>query len=1119
MSSSVIRDNHSHGRVGDFLKQAISTNAEISIVSAYFTIYAYHYLKQNLDEINSLRFLFGEPTFIKSMDPDKTNMRNFRIEDDNLAIGLESRLTQKAVAKECSEWIQAKTEIRSMVKPNFLHGKMVHIHQESGIEKAIAGSSNFTVNGLGLGGGGNIELNLVIDSDRDRQELKEWFDALWNDQTGLVEDVKEQVLAYLEQLYLENEPEFIYFKTLFHLFENYLDEQQTGGFLNEQTGFFDSEIWNRLYDFQKDGVKGAINKIIRHNGCIIADSVGLGKTFEALAVIKYFELLNHRVLVVCPKKLTGNWTIYQASQNHLLNPFRKDRFNYSVLVHTDMARVSGRSDANGIELENFNWGAYDLVVIDESHNFRGNPIERTKEDGSLKMNRAKWLMEKVIKSGSKTKVLMLSATPVNNSLRDLRNQIAFITEGKDDALFSSCKIKDIGLTLKNAQTHFTNWADAKKNPNRNMKQLLERLDSSFFKLLDELTIARSRKHIKTFYKIEAIGKFPERSKPHSVYPEIDLNNRFPSYDRINRQILEYKLSVFNPSAYIKPDKKQKYEAISKTHVLAFQQADRENFLIGMMKVNFLKRLESSIESFEISLDRTIRKIETLEAKITGFLNSSPLIPPFGKVSQEESLESMAPDEEELEENGEDREAWQVGKKLKFDLADIRLEEWRTDLRNDKEALIGLLNNAAAVTPERDAKLAELRKLITTKVNTPYNGINKKVIVFTAFADTAIYLYNNILVLCQKELGLHVALVCGSFTRTTFGKTDYDSILLNFSPISKNRAKITSAAQNEEIDILIATDCISEGQNLQDCDYLINYDIHWNPVRIIQRFGRIDRLGSRNATIQLVNFWPTRDLDNYINLKERVEARMALVDMTATGEDNVLNTEQIEDLITDDLKYRYHQLKKLKDEILDLEDMDEAVSLTDFTLDDFRIELVNFIETNRNRLTKAPFGLYAVVPSPSGQHAGLLEAGRFTGNEKDIIKSGVIFCLKQKGQNDGNEAVNPLNPYFMVYVRSDGTVRFNYTHARQILEIYRLLCQGRKTPYEICCELFNEETQNGADMTGYTTLLKKAVDEIIRMFKKKGGQKLTSDRGALLIPSAKQIYNMGNFELVTWLIIK
>lgn len=1120
MSKSAIRDNHSHGTVGDFLKQAITKNSDISIVSAYFTIYAYHRLKSNLDGINNLRFLFGEPTFIKSMDPDKTNVRDFKIEDDKIVIPLESRLTQKTVAKECSEWIKTRTEIRSMVKPNFLHGKMYHIHQESGIEKAIAGSSNFTVNGLGLGGSKNIELNLIIDSDRDRQELKEWFDSIWNDQTGLVEDVKEQVLKYLEQLYLENEPEFIYYKTLYHIFENYLNEQKRGGLLNERTGFFDSEIWDTLYDFQKDGVKGAINKILKHNGCIIADSVGLGKTYEALAVIKYFELLNNRVLVVCPKKLTGNWTIYQASQNHVLNPFKKDRYNYTVLYHTDMARVSGHSAANGIDLENFNWSAYDLVVIDESHHFRGNPVERAREDGSLKMNRAKWLMEKVIKSGAKTKVLMLSATPVNNSLRDLRNQISLITEGREDALLECCKIKDIGQTLKNAQTHFTLWADHTKNPNRSMKQLLERLDSSFFKLLDELTIARSRKHIKGFYKIETVGKFPERNKPHSVYPEIDLKNRFPSYDRINKQILEYKLSVFNPSAYVKPENQKKYEDMAATQVLNFKQTDRENFLIGMMKVNFLKRLESSIESFEISLDRIIQKIENLENKINDFLKNR-------KDSQEESLESIEPDEDELEENGEDMEQWQVGKKLKFDLADINLHEWLVDLKKDKEALVGLLNNANAVTPERDAKLAVLKKLITEKVRKPFNDNNKKVIVFTAFADTAMYLYKNIKGWCKNELGMHSALVCGNYTQTTYGKTDYDSILLNFSPVSKNRSKMTSAVQRElfktdiiqEIDVLIATDCISEGQNLQDCDYLINYDIHWNPVRIIQRFGRIDRLGSVNATIQLVNFWPTKDLDNYINLKERVEARMALVDVTATGEDNVLNTEQIEELITEDLKYRSRQLKKLKDEVLDLEDMDESVSLTDFTLDDFRIELMNFIESNRKRLSDAPFGLYAVVLSPSGEHADLFESGQFTANERDIIKPGVVFCLKQKGENEGNEEVNPLNPYFLVYIRSDGTVRFNYTHAKQILEIYRLMCQGKKVPYDKLCELFNEDTQNGKNMVEYTELLKKVVEEIIRMFKKKSSHKLTSDRGALLIPSAKQLHDMDNFELVTWLIVR
>jgi len=1111
MNYSAIKDNHKHGTVGEFLKDVITADSEVSIVSAYFTIYAYHKLKENFNGINKLNFLFGEPTFIKSLDPEKVNSRDFKIEDDKLVIPLENRLTQKTMAKECSEWIKNKAEIRSMVKPNFLHGKLYHIRQQSGIEKAIAGSSNFTVNGLGLGGSKNIELNLIVDSDRDRQELKSWFDSIWNDQTGLVEDVKEEVLKYLEQLYIENEPEFIYFKTLYHIFEEYLSEQRKGGLLDEKTGFYDSEIWDKLYEFQKDGVKGAINKILKHNGCIIADSVGLGKTFEALAVIKYFELLNGRVLVVCPKKLSGNWTVYQASQNHALNPFKKDRFNYSVLYHTDMGRESGRSDANGIDLENFNWGAYDLVVIDESHNFRGNPIEKVKDDGSIKMNRAKWLMEKVVKSGVKTKVLMLSATPVNNSLKDLRNQISFITEGKEDALFELCKIKSIGQTLENAQKNFTRWADP-KNKNKSMKHLLERLDSSFFKLLDELTIARSRKHIINFYDMKAIGKFPKREKPHSVYPDIDIEKRFPSYDRINKQILEYKLSVFNPSAYVLSAKQAKYEALAGGQVLNFKQSDREHFLIGMMKVNYLKRLESSIESFEISLDRTIQKIEHLEEKITDFLQSK-------KNSQEESLETLTPSDEEIEEITDDIESWQVGKKLKFDLADLDLKKWCKDLKKDKEALIDLLNNAKVVTPERDAKLKELKKIIRDKIKKPVNGDNKKVIIFTAFADTAVYLYDNLKQWIKDDLKLHSALVCGSYTQTSFGKNDYDSILVNFSPRSKNRAQLNISNQKSEIDILIATDCISEGQNLQDCDFLVNYDIHWNPVRIIQRFGRIDRLGSTNTTIQLVNFWPTKDLDNYINLKERVECRMALVDVTATGEDNILNTEQLEELITDDLKYRNQQLKKLQNEVLDIEDMDESISLTDFTLDDFRIELMNFIENNRKRLKDSPLGLYAVVPAPCGEHASLIKNREISATEKEIIKPGMIYCLSQKNGSDDNEAVNPLNPYFLVYIRDDGTVRYNYTNAKQILEIYRLLCQGQKQPYEELCFLFNQETDNGMKMEKYSELLSKAVKEIVHIFKKKGNAKLTSDRGAMLIPLAKQINEMDDFELVTWLIVR
>jgi len=551
VSTSSIRDNRQRGSIGDFLRDNIMGNASLSIVSAYFTIYAYNQLKHQLGSIDNLRFLFGEPTFIKSLDPTKTNRRDFKIEDDKIVIPIESRLVQKSVAKDCSKWIKEKVSIKSMVKPNFLHGKMYHITQSTGIEKAIIGSSNFTVNGLGLCGTPNIELNLIVDNDRDRTDLKQWFDELWNDQTGLVEDVKSQVLKYLEQLYIENEPEFIYFKTLFHIFENFLDEQKKGGLLTTQTGFFESEIWNMLYEFQKDGVKGAINKILKHNGCIIADSVGLGKTFEALAVIRYFELLNYRVLVLCPKKLSNNWTIYQSSQANTLNPFKTDKFNYTVCYHTDLVRETGKSDANGIDLENFNWGAWDLIVIDESHNFRGNPMEKTSDDGSLRMNRAKWLMDKIIKEGVQTKVLMLSATPVNNNLRDLRNQILLITEGKNHAMFESTQIKDISLSLKNAQTQFTLWADNKKNPDRTVKQLIEKLDSSFFKLLDELTIARSRKHIKSFYKAEQeIGKFPERLKPMAIYSNIDLKDRFYNYDELNKIILQYKLTVFNPSAYI-----------------------------------------------------------------------------------------------------------------------------------------------------------------------------------------------------------------------------------------------------------------------------------------------------------------------------------------------------------------------------------------------------------------------------------------------------------------------------------------------------------------------------------------------------------------------------------------
>ncbi|MCD6274155.1 MAG: NgoFVII family restriction endonuclease [Deltaproteobacteria bacterium] len=1107
---SSIKDNHARGCIGDFLKQQIKKESRLSILSAYFTIYAYQHLKDNLDNIETLDFLFGEPTFIKAIDPLKTDKKEFKIEDNNLVIPLEKRLKQKSVAKECSNWIKNKVNIKSMVKPNFLHGKMYHIINKNGVQKAILGSSNFTVNGLGLGENSNIELNMEVTDDRDRKDLLNWFEEIWNDDTGLVEDVKAEVLSYIEQLYADNDPEFIYFKMLYHLFDKFLSDQKQWGLLDEKTGFFETKVWDMLYEFQKDAVKGAINKIIKHNGCVIADSVGLGKTFEALAVIKYFELLNNKVLVLCPKKLSDNWTIYQAQNNSLLNPLVDDRLGYTVLCHTDLSRESGRSISN-IDLGTINWGNYDLVVIDESHNFRNNTRGKRDEDGNIiRKSRYEKLMDDIINSGVNTKVLLLSATPVNNNLKDLRNQLYFISGGKDDAFYENTGVKNIARTMKNAQTVFTHWADPKKNSTRNVKELLERLDSSFFKILDALTIARSRKHIKTYYRNEMkrIGAFPQRVPVISKAPDIDIKNEFPSYDRINKEIMTYKLSLFNPSFYVKEDWKSHYEAKAGKAVAAFSQEARENFLIGMMKVNFLKRLESSIESFEISMQRTIEKITDLENKIKNYQNAAP------GSSEIEPPEIYDEDDEEL------NDANNIGKKLLFNLAHLKLDLWLKDLKSDKDALSLLKTAAQAVTPARDNKLAVLKELINRKIKNPINENNRKIIIFTAFADTANYLYNNLENFAGKDLNVHIALVAGSgANKTTLGKSRFDHIITNFSPVSKNRDKIKEMPQNEEIDILIATDCISEGQNLQDCDYLVNYDIHWNPVKIIQRFGRIDRLGSKNKKIQLVNFWPTDDLNNYINLKDRVEARMALVDIAATGEENLLETDQIQDLIEDDLKFRNRQLKKLQKEVLDLEDLDENISLSEFTLDDFRIELSNYIEKNRQKLEDAPFGLYAIVPAPENRHVNNAGLSDISESTKKIIKPGVIYCLKQKGNTDGNEAVNPLSPYFLVYVRDDGTVRFNYTHVKQILEIFRLLSTGVDKPYEKLCDIFNNETDNGSKMEKYSALLKIAVKEINSVFKKKANIKLTQSRGALLIPKTKHARTSEHFELITWLIIR
>lgn len=1087
-----IRDNHSRGSVADFLRLRVSDGSLLSVVSAYFTIHAYQALKEKLDGIDRLRFLFGEPRFIGSLDPEKTERKRFSIEDDGLELA--NRLQQRKVAYDCARWLEEKVDVRSVLDANFVHGKMFHI-DDGRREHAIVGSSNFTRRGLGLSSTSNIELNLIVDSDRDRSDLKAWFDAIWDDK-ALVSDVKEEVLRYLEQLYVNHSPEFIYFKTLYHVFERFISGHDADARLFEQTAIVDTEIWKALFDFQKDGVKGAIHKINAHNGCILADSVGLGKTYSALAVIKYFELRNHRVLVLCPKKLRDNWTVFLAQNNSDLNPFLTDRFSYTVLSHTDLSREGGRVD--GIDLSTINWSNFDLIVIDESHNFRNNTKGKRDEDGNIvRKSRYERLMDDVIKKGVKTKVLLLSATPVNNDLRDLRNQIYFVTEGRDAAFAPDLAINSIKDSLATAQKTFMEWA--RRSGDRDARDLMDRLPASFFTLLDELTIARSRNHIKKYYRnsLEKIGHFPKRRKPGSVYSEIDLKAQFLSYDRLNDEISRYELSLFNPSRYVRPEYAAQYE---ERKIMNFSQANREKFLIGMIKVNFLKRLESSVHAFAITMERTVTKIEALEERLRAYKLHA-------KAAEDTLQADLFATEDEDDEDL--TQAFQVGSKLKFEMAHLDVDRWLKDLATDKQQLSLLSNAAKAVNSARDAKLAKLKELIEHKVRHPDRNNqgeeNRKVIVFCAFADTAAYLYEALEDWARNTLSLHIALVSGGSkpNRTTFGKAEFSQILTNFSPRAKQRTKIKSMPQVGEIDILIATDCIAEGQNLQDCDYLINYDIHWNPVRIIQRFGRIDRIGSLNHEIQLVNFWPTPDLNKYINLKNRVEARMALVDIAATNEDNILNAKDVEELVQNDLRYRDKQLLRLKDEVLDLEDFNESVALNEFTLDDFRAELLGFIEANRERLEDAPLGLYAVVP---------------THPDYPSIQPGTIYCLKQRLASAGAETVNPLQPYFLVYMRETGEVRYNFTAPKQVLEIFRAVCQGKTEPYAKLCELFDTHTNDGKDMQRYSALLDAAISAIASQSDKKNMGNLFAGRGGKLVDDTKLPKTGTDFDLITWLVI-
>ena len=1062
------------------LLQEIKKGSKLSIAAASFSIYAYDQLKKELEGIDQLRFIFTSPTFLK--EKTKKEKREFLIlrkeRERNLygsqfEVKLRNEMTQKAIAKECADWIRRKVIFKSNTTDEIMMGFM------NLDDINYSPISSFTTVDLGIEKGNNAYYMIQKNEAPISASYLDLFDDLWKDKEKL-QEVTDEVIESMTTVYNENSPEYLYFVTLYNIFSEFLKDVSEDELPNEATGFKDSKIWNMLYNFQEDAATAIINKLEKYNGCILADSVGLGKTFTALAVMKYYENRNKSVLVLCPKKLSDNWNTYKA--NYKNNPLVEDRMRYDVLFHTDLSREKGES--NGLDLSKINWGNYDLVAIDESHNFRnGGKVSGDDE----KENRYLRLLNRIIRQGVKTKVLMLSATPVNNKFIDLKNQLALAYEGDSELIDKKLKTqKSIDDIFKQDQKAYNKWTKLEADE-RTSENLLSMLDHDFFELLDSVTIARSRKHIQKYYDTTDVGTFPKRNLPRSLRPGLTDLDKAITYNEIFEQLNALKLCIYTPTHYILASRMAKYTDKYDAKKISgeLSQSGRETGLRRLMAINLMKRMESSVYSFRLTLNRinalikdTIKEIEAFEA------------------NRNRSILAME-DFSDMDFDGDEEEddVFTIGRKVQIDIGDMDYTTWKRELKSDEEIFDLLIAMVEDISPEYDEKLNTLIQVVDEKQKAPMNPGNKKILIFTAFADTANYLYENIAPYVKEKYGLNTAIITG----TADGKTtlpgvgaDLNTVLTLFSPRSKDKDRLMPDNE-DEIDILIATDCISEGQNLQDCDYLINYDIHWNPVRIIQRFGRIDRIGSKNDTVQLVNFWPDISLDEYINLKARVETRMKIVDMTATGDDNVLSPEE-----KIDLEYRKRQLKKLQEEVTDLEDMNTGMTIMDLGLNEFRLDLLNYIKQNPE-LEDAPKGMSAVVEA------------------KDDLPPGVLFVLKNLNDGINIDSQNRLHPFYMVYLTEEGDVLIHHLEPKKLLDSFRFLCRGKDAPDQALCKAFNRETKDGKNMSRYSGLLEEAIKSIIEIKDESELESFLVGEGVSFLDES--IKGLDDFELISFLVIK
>ncbi|MCH1883951.1 helicase-related protein [Agrococcus sp. ARC_14] len=1049
--------------VRDAVRGAFADSTHVDALSQSFSLFAWDALKDQLEH-STVRLLLWR-------DWQHAHLNGGHSENLQRA-----RLDQHRIARECTTWstdhLSAK-EVTRTIRETWLSMR--------GSASVVVEGAGFESEALGLVASHDAMLFTSVERSTERVARAEAImDKIWHstDATRLVDEEFRAALRVLSQ---DNTPESAYLRILTALFEDFVDAGTDAFGAQQQMGFFDSEVWKKLYSFQRDGVLGVIEKLERHNGCILADSVGLGKTFEALAVIKFYELRNDRVLVLAPKRLRENWTLYRANDGR--NPLAGDRLRYDVLNHTDLTRSSGIS--GDIDLAHLNWGNYDLVVIDESHNFRNTSPSKSR------VTRYQRLMDEVLRSGVKTKVLMLSATPVNTRLADLKNQVLFATEGDDRAL-SGEGIASIESTLRQAQMRFRAWQEAPESQ-RSAKSLVSHLGFDYVRLLDLMTIARSRKHIEKYYSSRDVGSFPVRRPPINIKSAVDADDALMPLAEVNRHILGMNLAAYKPMSYVFSGMLGRYEQLYDykwgTGSKYFAQTDRENNIVHLMRVNLLKRLESSTHSITMTLRKLLSTVRAVLDAIEAFERDPGRSLSLSEIEGE--------DWSDLDFEDPMFEDAVIGTRVKILLSDIDRRRWRQDLHDDLETLQLLQEEFAQITPSRDLKLQRLRGYVREKVTAPFNDGNRKVLIFTAFSDTAEYLYAQLREWARDELGIHVGLITGSSTRSTLplARTDMHSVLQRFSPLSKGGDE-----HGESIDLLIGTDAISEGQNLQDCDTVVNYDIHWNPVRIVQRFGRVDRIGTRSTSVQLVNFWPDIDLETYINLEKRVSGRMALLDVSATGEENLLT--QNEQKAMNDLDYRRMQLEQMQTTAPSMEDLAGGLSITDLTLSDFRMDIASHDHADLETVQSWPLALFAVA--------------RFQQSlATDGLAPGAVFLLRVRDGQIPLTPSYPLAPHLLLYVTDDGSLAHPVEDPKLALDVLRLHgTEGTAIDVEAVRE-FARSTQDGRDMRHYRRLLAAAVAAASRRGSENRVASLFS-AGATQLGAGDDAPGLDVVDLVAWM---